>query len=70
MAPVVQELAKLPDEDIRAMATYLASFSAATEPVADAVHVKAQAAVARAAALAMSAALRKFVVPPTGTSPR
>jgi nicotinate dehydrogenase subunit B len=52
MAPVVQELAKLPDEDIRAMATYLASFSQATEPAADAVHAKAQAAVAQAAALA------------------
>lgn len=51
MAPVVQELAKLPDEDIRAMATYLASFSAAPEPAAEAL-TKAQAAVARAAALA------------------
>ncbi|MDP4078511.1 molybdopterin cofactor-binding domain-containing protein [Acidovorax sp. A1169] len=51
MAPVVQELAKLPDEDIRAMATYLASFSAALEPVAEAL-TKAQAAVARAGALA------------------
>lgn len=52
MAPVVQELAKLPDEDIRAMATYLASFSQATELAADAVQAKAQAAVAQAAALA------------------
>ncbi|MGV3681862.1 MAG: molybdopterin cofactor-binding domain-containing protein [Acidovorax sp.] len=51
MAPVVQELAQLPDEDIRAMATYLASFNAAPEPAADAA-TKAQAAVARAAALA------------------
>ncbi|MDZ7864826.1 molybdopterin cofactor-binding domain-containing protein [Acidovorax sp.] len=51
MAPVVQELAKLPDEDIRAMATYLASFSATPEPAAEAL-TKAQAAVARAAALA------------------
>lgn len=51
MAPVVQELAKLPDEDIRAMATYLASFSAAPEPAAEA-SAKAQAAVTRAAALA------------------
>lgn len=51
MAPVVQELAQLPDEDIRAMATYVASFNAAPEPAADAV-AKAQAAVARAAALA------------------
>ena len=52
MAPVVQELAKLPDEDIRAMATYLASFSEAPAPAADAVQTQAQAAVARAAALA------------------
>ena len=51
MAPVVQELAKLPDEDIRAMATYLASFSAAPEPVAEALK-NPQTAVARAAALA------------------
>ncbi len=51
MAPVVQELAKLPDEDIRAMATYLASFSAAPEPAAETL-TNAQAAVARAAALA------------------
>lgn len=51
MAPVVQELSQLPDEDIRAMATYLASFNAAPEPAAEAV-AKAQAAVARAAALA------------------
>ncbi|MBB6557551.1 nicotinate dehydrogenase subunit B [Acidovorax soli] len=51
MAPVVQELAQLPDEDIRAMATYLASFNAAPEPAADAA-AKAQAAVARAAAWA------------------
>ena len=51
MAPVVGQLAQLPDSDIRAMATYLASFSTAPEggptvalaptsvaPVAQAVH--------------------------------
>ncbi|RQO81710.1 molybdopterin cofactor-binding domain-containing protein [Acidovorax sp. FJL06] len=55
MAPVVRELAQLPDEDIRAMASYLASFHAATEPAADAVQAReatALAAVAQAAALA------------------
>jgi nicotinate dehydrogenase subunit B len=31
MAPVVKELAALPDDDIRAMAVYLASFNAATD---------------------------------------
>src|SRR5262249_2257826 len=31
MAPVVKELAALPDEDIRAMAVYLASFNAAVD---------------------------------------
>ncbi|PJI99634.1 nicotinate dehydrogenase subunit B [Acidovorax sp. 69] len=50
MAPVVRELAHLPDDDIRAMASYLASFTA-TDPTADA-QVKAAAAVATAAALA------------------
>jgi nicotinate dehydrogenase subunit B len=45
MAPVVQELAALPDADIRAMAGYLASFTPAT---ADAqTQALAQAAVAR-----------------------
>ncbi|BEP94606.1 molybdopterin-dependent oxidoreductase [Acidovorax sp. A79] len=52
MAPVVRELAHLPDGDIRAMATYLASFTAATEPAADAARARATAAVAQAAALA------------------
>jgi len=55
MAPVVRELAHLPDDDIRAMATYLASFNQATEPAADAPQARAtsaRAAVAQAAALA------------------
>ena len=45
MAPVVQELAHLPDADIRAMATYLASFSGAAvaEPAARAAELEAQA---------------------------
>jgi nicotinate dehydrogenase subunit B len=60
MAPVVRELAHLPDSDIRAMATYLASFQAApAEPVAQ---VAAPALVAQAAAQAPlpSAAQRLF----------
>ena len=58
MAPVVRELAHLPDDDIRAMASYLASFTAAeaatqpaTQPVSDPQR-RAQTAVAQAAALA------------------
>ena len=35
MAPVVKELAALPDEDIRAMAVYLASFNAAVDTSVD-----------------------------------
>jgi nicotinate dehydrogenase subunit B len=35
MAPVVKELATLPDEDIRAMAVYLASFNAAVDASAE-----------------------------------
>jgi nicotinate dehydrogenase subunit B len=37
MAPVVRELAQLPDADIRAMAVYLASFGDAPQPGAEAV---------------------------------
>ena len=58
MAPVVSELAHLPDDDIRAMASYLASFTAAeaatqpaTQPVSDPQR-RAQTAVAQTAALA------------------
>ncbi|MDR7149872.1 nicotinate dehydrogenase subunit B [Hydrogenophaga palleronii] len=50
MAPVVQQLAALPDDDIRAMATYLGAFQA---PVNDEA-AEAQAVVARAAAQAPS----------------
>ncbi len=46
MAPVVRELAALPDEDIRAMATYLASFQPKTDTAAQAF---AQAVVQQAA---------------------
>ncbi|BAF88799.1 pyrroloquinoline-quinone aldehyde dehydrogenase [Azorhizobium caulinodans ORS 571] len=45
MAPVVQELSHLPDADIRAMATYLASFSgpAPADPAARAAELQAKA---------------------------
>ncbi len=59
MAPVVREMAQLPDADIRAMATYLASFTApapltatATSPATDATQARAAAAIATAAAMA------------------
>lgn len=55
MAPVVRELAQLPDDDIRAMAVYLTSFQAepAAALAADAqLQARATTAVAQAAALA------------------
>lgn len=51
MAPVVRELAQLPDDDIRAMASYLVSFQA--EPAAkNVLQARATTIVAQAAALA------------------
>ena len=47
MAPVVQELAGVPDQDIRAMAVYLASFNEATDrPAHDALAAKLEATTA------------------------
>ncbi|WP_342710321.1 molybdopterin cofactor-binding domain-containing protein [Bradyrhizobium sp. B124] len=47
MAPVVQELAALPDQDIRAMAVYLASFNEpADRPAHDALVTELEAATA------------------------
>ncbi|MGY4161900.1 nicotinate dehydrogenase subunit B [Bradyrhizobium sp. USDA 4461] len=47
MAPVVQELAALPDQDIRAMAVYLASFNpTADQPAHDALAAKLEAGTA------------------------
>ncbi len=43
MAPVVRELSALPDEDLRAMATYLASFQPAAEVPQRAAQLVAQA---------------------------
>ncbi|MGO4396042.1 molybdopterin cofactor-binding domain-containing protein [Variovorax sp. M-6] len=48
MAEVIRELAAVPDADIRAMASYLASFNPATAP--EAAAAQAQRAVATAAA--------------------
>ena len=60
MAEVVRELAAVPDEDIRAMAAYLASFQSATVP--QAAQAQAQQAVERAQRLqpAPGAAQRLF----------
>ncbi|MFY3384088.1 molybdopterin cofactor-binding domain-containing protein [Paracidovorax sp. MALMAid1276] len=55
MAPVVRELSHLPDDDIRAMAGYLASFQAEPAAQPEAVtpmEARAAAAVAQATALA------------------
>jgi nicotinate dehydrogenase subunit B len=52
MAPVVQELQALPDEDIRAMAAYLASFQAGPEAPAAAPAAYVAEAASRAPALA------------------
>ena len=48
MAEVVRSLAPLPDDDIRAMATYLASLSSITATAADAAEKKAVAASSEA----------------------
>ena len=53
MAPVVQQLGELPEADVRAMATYLASFDA---PRADATSASVRAAPSAAALLAQSQA--------------
>ena len=57
MAPVVKELAALPDEDIRAMAAYLASYN---EPLAD------SEAAARARQAVLSAQARSLALPGPG----
>ncbi|MBA1993790.1 hypothetical protein HLX74_24670, partial [Escherichia coli] len=47
MAPVVQELAALPDQDIRAMAVYLASFNeTADRPAHDVLAAQLEAGTA------------------------
>jgi nicotinate dehydrogenase subunit B len=51
MAPVVQQLATLPDDDIRAMATYLAAFQAPVTDEATLARTVVQQAAAQAPAL-------------------
>lgn len=55
MAPVIQEIAPLPDEDIRAMAHYLASFSSRPEP-----EQSIQTALAAGSDIAVNADSRLF----------
>ena len=64
MAPIVRELSALPDEDIRAMATYLSSFQSKSMSDADAdadseakAKAKAQSVVQHAAAVAAQSSL-------------
>jgi nicotinate dehydrogenase subunit B len=59
MAPVVKELAALPDEDIHAMSVYLASFNAATaQPAQEALAAKLENATR--ASMAASAGARIY----------
>lgn len=61
MAPVVRELAQLPEADVRAMAHYLASFNAPADEVRNAKHAQALIAAAeRSASVAPDAAQRLF----------
>lgn len=62
MAPVVKELAALPDQDIRAMAVYLASFneSAIDRPAQDALAAKLENATRSRAVAASPAGARLY----------
>ena len=60
MAPVVSELGHLPDSDIRAIATYLASFNTAAAEPAAILAAKAEAASRQAARSQTDAAARLF----------
>jgi nicotinate dehydrogenase subunit B len=61
MAPVVKELAGLPDPDIRAMAVYLSSFSNALErPAQDSLAAKLEQATGTRAVLASAAGARLY----------
>ena len=60
MAPVVSELSALPDADIRAMATYLASFNPPLSDTQAAALAQATVAAAQTAAPLASAAQRLF----------
>jgi nicotinate dehydrogenase subunit B len=62
MAPVVKELAALPDQDIRAMAVYLGSFndSAIDKPVQEALAAKLEAATGTGISPASSVGARLY----------
>ena len=62
MAPVVKELAALPDEDIRAMAVYLGSFqdNAIDKPAQDALAAKLETLTGRRVASASSMGARLY----------
>jgi nicotinate dehydrogenase subunit B len=62
MAPVVKELAALPDQDIRAMAVYLASFDDNTidRPAQDALAAKLEAATGTGTSAASSVGARLY----------
>ncbi len=62
MAPVVKELANLPDEDIRAMAVYLASFneSAINQPAQEALAAKLETSTRIRAASASAVGARLY----------
>src|SRR5204862_7295271 len=62
MAPVVKELASLPDEDIRAMAVYLGSFNetAIGKPAQDALAAKLEIATSIRAATASLVGARLY----------
>jgi nicotinate dehydrogenase subunit B len=61
MAPVVKELKALPDDDIRAMAVYLASFNAAVDqPAQQALATKLESATATRAVAASSTGARLY----------
>jgi nicotinate dehydrogenase subunit B len=62
MAPVVKELAALPDQDIRAMAVYLASFNenAIDKPAQDVLAVKLETLTSTRAVLASAVGARLY----------
>ena len=60
MAPVVRELATLPEADVRAMATYLASFNASTATTDATAAAQALVAQARSRATDLGPAQRMF----------
>jgi nicotinate dehydrogenase subunit B len=60
MAPVVKELKALPDDDIRAMGVYLASFNAAPDTPAQALAAQLESATATRAVAVSSIGARLY----------